>query len=875
MASKRPPTCGYTLDGQTCRKSGDHHCGPRVAHVAAFFEEVLMHTKARWSRHPFTLAAWQRNDIIAPLFGTVKWSPEAGRYVRRYRIAWIEVARKNGKALAVDTPILTGAGWSTMGDLRPGDTVHAPDGSLTPVVWVSERQTRPTYRVRFADGAELVASDEHKWTVNDRRLSMSRCVTTAELAETLTCGARGDRRYTVDVPDALDRPDVDLPLDPYLLGAWLGDGTSRRGEITTADPEIVGAFAAAGYAYSYRYERGTAATYGLPGLVTVLRKLGVLGDKHVPEEYLLGSERQRLELLRGLMDTDGNANRGPNTPRAEFTSTSRPLAEAVLFLARSLGWKPTMRESRASIGGRDCGPKWRVMFTAWRDRSPFRLARKTSVLAAAAGQTRAKTNAIVAVDPVDPVEAVCIAVEHPSHQFLAGRSLTPTHNSELLAGIVLYLLVADGEEGAELYGCARDRDQARAVFDVAERMVILSPILNRRLKINKQQKRIADERTGSFYEIIAADAGGNLGKNPHGIAFDEVLTQPNGDLWDALRSAMGTRDQPLLVAATTAGNDPESFAKAEHDEMARILEDPARSPHTFVYIRNVPKGADPWDESLWPEGNPALGDFLSIEALREEALEARNDRRKENAFRQYRLNQWVQQVTRYLALDLWDENEGEIAPNPEWWVEQYRGQKCWAGLDLSSKLDLTAWSLLFEDGTVMWRFWAPESVVPLLDENTAGNFSQWVRGGWVDITEGDVIDYQRIYAAIEQDAERYVIASATYDVWGGEAARQEIENRTNIPMLESQTTYDRMSQPMNELVRMLKAHEMRHGGNPVARWMADCLEAKSPRDDPDRVRPVKPQRGKSGRRIDGMVSLLFAIDGRMALDESLPAAEIF
>lgn len=134
--------------------------------------------------------------------------------------------------------------------------------------------------------------------------------------------------------------------------------------------------------------------------------------------------------------------------------------------------------------------------------------------------------------------------------------------SELLVFIALYLLVADGVEGAEIYGCAMDRGQAAKVFDVAARMVKLSPVLSARLVVKDHIKRIIDEQTGSYYEVVAADAAGNLGHNPHGVMFDEVLTQRDSSLWDAMRTGMGTRAQPLVVAATTAGDDPASFARA-------------------------------------------------------------------------------------------------------------------------------------------------------------------------------------------------------------------------------------------------------------------------------------------------------------------------
>ncbi len=435
--------------------------------------------------------------------------------------------------------------------------------------------------------------------------------------------------------------------------------------------------------------------------------------------------------------------------------------------------------------------------------------------------------------------------------------------SELAAAIQLYLLVGDDEESAEIYGAAKDTKQAGKVFEPALRMMQLSPTLRKRLKHNKNSRRIYDEKTASYYEIITSDAEGELGHNPHGFVLDEVLSQPDDSLWNAMRTAAGTRTQPLMLAITTETNQPASFGASLIDEAERIQADQGRAPHIFAYVRKTPDDADPWDETVWTYANPALGDFLTWSSLRQEALEARNDPSKENAFRQYRLNQRVQQVTRYVPMELWNANVGEVAVSPEWLVPKLEGRRCWAGLDLSSKLDLTAWALLFDDGWVTWRFWAPESVVPLLDKHTDGRFPRWASDGWVKVTDGDVIDYDQVYADIGVDHDRYAIDGITYDKWSGEPVRQQIEKRTGLSMVESDTTYTRMTAPMLEFMRLLTDRGLKHGGNPVAGWMAEALEAKHPADDPDRVRPVKPDRGKSGKRIDGLPALFFALDGKL------------
>ncbi|MFB7031722.1 MULTISPECIES: terminase large subunit [unclassified Streptomyces] len=464
--------------------------------------------------------------------------------------------------------------------------------------------------------------------------------------------------------------------------------------------------------------------------------------------------------------------------------------------------------------------------------------------------------------------------------------------SALLSGIALYMLCGDGEESAEIYGAAATTRQAFKVFEPCTKMVRKSPILAKRLTHLKNVRRLVDERTGSHYEVIPADADNELGHSPHCFILDEVLSQPDDSLWKAMRTAAGARTQALMLAITTETNQHISFGADFIDEADRVAESPARAPHHFVFVRKAPRtqdeldrlhrlypgrpdlpvSIDPWDEENWYWPNPALGSFLAIQALREEAEEARANYKAENGFRQFRLNQRVSQVSRWIPMDLWDMNAREIAPTPGWIAGRLEGQRCWGGLDLSSKLDLTSWALYFPTGEVLWRMWAPESVADILDEHTDGAFSDWAAEGWVTLTDGDTIDYDTIYDDIETDHQLYRIVDVTYDKWCGEPVRQEIVKRTRLKMVESDTTYTRMTPPMAELMRALKARELAHFGNPVAWWMADNLECKSPRDDPDRIRPVKPARDKTGKRIDGIPALLFAIDGGM---RGMPAPSIY
>ncbi|MDG3012385.1 terminase large subunit [Rhodococcus sp. D2-41] len=438
--------------------------------------------------------------------------------------------------------------------------------------------------------------------------------------------------------------------------------------------------------------------------------------------------------------------------------------------------------------------------------------------------------------------------------------------SELLAGIMLYLLVADAEESAEIYGVAKNRDQAGLVFEVAAQMVRLSPILSKRLKVINHKKRIVDERTHSFYQVIAADAGGALGSNPHGVGADEILAWHDGGMWDAMETGMGSgaRRQPLMVAATTAGSDTEGFAGQMHNEMQRIQDDPSRSPHTFVYLRNTPRDADPWDEENWYHANPALGQFLSLEKLRAAAKDAQNNPIKENAFRQFRLNQWTSQAVRWMPMHLWDASKGDEYPTAQDARDAFTGRECWFGLDLAARQDLTAMCFLFPGGDecdVLWRFWCPESALEKLNTRNSGRFTKFVKDGWLTVTEGDVLDFQKVYADIEADALRFTVLGGDADKWSSDPVIQEVQDRTDIQeVFAYQNDFTHMSDGMHRILELVTEGKFRWHDNPVARFCFDAAEARIAPYNPDLIRPDKPNRNKAAKRIDAVPAAVMAVN---------------
>ncbi|MCB0060973.1 MAG: hypothetical protein KDE19_02615, partial [Caldilineaceae bacterium] len=354
--------------------------------------------------------------------------------------------------LATDTPVLTVAGWKQIVDVGPGDYVFHPSGKPIAVTGKSPVWLRQNcFRVTTTDGRELIADADHSWIVTDRRQSISRgprgraergfktlTLTTKEMYE-LGVERYPDRRvkgyrFTLPRQGVLQLPERDdLPIDPYLLGAWLGDGASYHGVITAsaADaPWWEGEVARLGYRVGNNKHSNRVS---VPGLVAQLKELGVYKNKHIPERYLRASPGQREALLQGLMDADGTTSNG----RAGFVNTNRQIAEGVLFLARSLGWRAVMSVSDGSGSGfKATVPQYRVAWMPKLDDEfcPVRMPRKVANLVPAPNfrEDGRFTVSVKSIEPVESVPVSCITVDAEDSLFLAGEGLIPTRNSAQL-----------------------------------------------------------------------------------------------------------------------------------------------------------------------------------------------------------------------------------------------------------------------------------------------------------------------------------------------------------------------------------------------------------------------------------------------------------
>lgn len=427
--------------------------------------------------------------------------------------------------------------------------------------------------------------------------------------------------------------------------------------------------------------------------------------------------------------------------------------------------------------------------------------------------------------------------------------------SELAAAVALLLCCGDGEQRAEIYGCAADRGQATIVFDVAADMVRMCPALNKRCKILTSQKRILFAPTNSFYQVLSAEAYSKHGFNIHGVVFDELHTQPNRKLFDVMTKGSGdARMQPLYFLITTAGTDTHSICFETHQKALDILEGRKIDPTFYPVIYGAGDTEDWTDPKVWLKANPSLGETIGIDKVEAACESAKQNPGEENSFRQLRLNQWVKQAVRWMPMDKWDACAYPVNE------EMLEGRVCYGGLDLSSTTDLTSFCLVFppededEPYYVLPYFWVPEDTLELRVKRDHVPYDLWHRQGYLEITEGNVVHYGYIEKFIERLGERFNIREIAFDRWGAVQMVQNLEGMgfTVVPMGQG---FASMSPPTKELMKLTLEKKLAHGGHPVLRWNMDNIFIRT-----DPAGNIKADKAKSTEKIDGAIAMIMALD---------------
>ena len=446
---------------------------------------------------------------------------------------------------------------------------------------------------------------------------------------------------------------------------------------------------------------------------------------------------------------------------------------------------------------------------------------------------------------------------HGNRQFRTAYVEIPKKNgkSELAAAVALYLLYADNEPSAEVYGAAADRQQASIVFDVARQMVDMTPALVKRSKIMAAGKRIVNYSNGGYYQVLSAEVGTKHGLNVSGLVFDELHSQPNRQLYDVLTKGSGdAREQPLYFLITTAGTDRESICYEVHMKALDLLKGTKIDPSFYPVVYGLADDQDWNDEANWYQANPSLGYTIKIDRVRDAYKEALENPAEENVFRQLRLDQWVGSTVAWIPEHVYDKGDLPID------MEKLKGRDCYAGLDLSSTSDITAFVMVFppevegENYIVLPHFWLPRETLQLRVRRDHVPYDVWEKQGRFHITEGNVVDYNFVRKTINELGTEYHICEIGVDRWNATQLITDLDG-DGFVMVPIGMGFKDMSPGMKELYKLLLEGKITHGGNPILRWMAGNVVAEI-----DAAENIKPSKKKATEKIDGIVALIMGLD---------------
>ena len=847
----------------------EKYSGPRSTYVfdeteasrVCKFIELLTHTKGELAGTRIKLEPWQV-FILSTAFGWRRRS-DGGR---RFRRVYIEVPRGNGKALALDTEIPTPSGFRLMKDLKAGDYVFGTDGKPCKIVATTDVMTdRPCYEVEFSTGEVIVVDACHQW-VTDSRRDRDRLKgrggkhagpkpsvkTTEEIARTLWC--RNDRNHRVKLAAPFDVPERLLPIHPYMLGLWLGDGGSRGTCFTCADKDVETIERIRRMGYPVHKVKGSCAWSIRDGRKGVragtfqnqLRHLGLIGNKHIPSEYLFASREQRLELLRGLMDTDGFISKGQG--QCEFVQKNKQIAYDVYALIASLGMRPRIMEKEAAIAGKSCGVVYRVLFHAYKDVPVFKLARKLERMRERPAQRSLQDyRQIIRCDKIESVPVRCIEVDSPDHCYLATRGFIQTHNSSLSSGVALYCLVADREPGAEVYSFATTRDQAKIVFGDAKVMAEHNAPLRSQFGLQVLANALYVPTTNSTFQAKSAEGSTLDGLNTHLAVIDELHAHKTRAVYDVVETSLGKRRSSLLWCITTAGFDTSGICYEVRTMSTKVLEGVVSDETQFAIIYTIDEGDDWTTLEALEKANPNWGVSVRSEMITSLLKKAKELPSAVNNFLTKHLNIWCSASSAWMDMPAWDGNAVDADRS------FFEGLPCYIGLDVGAKNDVTAKVLLFPYGNgymTFADFYLPEAAV---EKSTNSQYKGWVEEGWITQSGGAMTDLSRIEEDLREDLSRYDVKGIAFDPWNALQLATSLSN-DGAPMIEYRNTVQNFSDPMKTLEALTQDKRISHDGNPVLRWMMSNVVAKLDAKD-----NIFPRKERYENKIDGVVALIMAL----------------
>lgn len=421
----------------------------------------------------------------------------------------------------------------------------------------------------------------------------------------------------------------------------------------------------------------------------------------------------------------------------------------------------------------------------------------------------------------------------------------------------LYMLAADKEGGAEVYSAARIRDQAKVAFSIAQQMARKNPAFTGKLGVDVLAHRIVQQSSASFFEAVSSDADSLDGKNVHFGLIDELHAHRTRDVYDAIETGAGKRDQSLLWSITTAGSDKTGIAYEQRAYVLNILKGTVEDDSFFGVVYTVDDGDDWTAESTWIKANPNYGISVEAENLAAMCRKAMQSPASQAAFLTKHLNVWIQTDQALYDTRAWDRC-ADATLN----IDDFAGKPCRIAADLASKVDVAAIVLLFEDEgrlVAFPRFYVPEAAI---EETRNASYHGWQISGHIQVTDGDVIDFNRIEDDIRADLDKYDVIELAFDPWQStQMSTSLMSGGANV--VEYRQVVSTMSEPTKELDALMRTGGIAHNANPVLAWMIGNVVGHY-----DAKENVYPRKERPENKIDGAVALIMALGLKLKGDQT-------
>lgn len=879
VINKKIPACIYTI-GAAKRYFKDLEKGFYIfdaekAERYLKLTQLFDHVKGKdWKTKNITYEPWQC-FVFMNIMGWIDPRTNA----RRFRVAHAEIPRGQGKALCLETEIPTpDRGLIKFKEISVGDKLYGSNGQMCSVIAKTPIHTPKAYRVTFSDGTTVDCSSEHLWVTSSKperdkrdhhkrnppkRLNKngeiigskvySSAKTTDHIFKTLKYGKESNHCIETCTPVIGSREDCQLG---YVLGYWLGDGCSNNGSFVANKEqfdEISSRFASQKVDTQVNSVRGEAIHFICKGLTFWLKEMGVLGNKHVPEKYFMAPESVRREVLRGLMDSDGTITK---TGDMSFSNTNERLIKDFRRLVASLGYRSSLSIKKTTAQNGFKGTSYEVKFSVPFTRPAIFGLRKKEQRRVDRPAYYSKNRYITNVEEIESKPMFCIEVDSIDHTFLITDQYIPTHNSLLASQAVLYFLALDDPRGNEISCAATKKEQARIVLDSARAMARSNKKYLEATGVEVLAHKIVHDKSNSFVRALSSDHDSLDGLNDVLCVMDE-LHAVSRELFDVIYSGMKKRRDSLMLCITTAGFNTDSVGHSQSVYAKKLLTGDIEDDTFFAIIYTIDEGDDLLDPKAWMKANPNFGvsvDPIVFEATAKKAMITPSDLPN---FKVKNLNIWISEAQAFFDLAKWDKGADKSLK-----IEQFYGEKCYVGIDLASKIDLTCLAYVFKKDGIYYIF--DRSYVPQRRVEEINNvlYDECVHRGQLIATKGEAIHYPHIQDEFKKDIKNFDIIAAHYDPWCATQFAQEL-CRERVDMVEFRMTTGNLSEPTKVLDALIREGKIRHNGSPIMRWCVGNVVCKE-----DANGNIFPRKSHEDLKIDIAVAIIMAIAGWVQNDNN-------